>query len=440
MKLFVSALLSVGFFLGCSSTREVKNLDLKISWNLETNYQEDGGHRAIWTIQNNSNVVLTRGNWALYWNMAPREIKAGSITAPVTMRWINGDFYEMKPTVDFELKKGETMKISYEGSNFMIKESDAPLGVYSLYTGADGAKETYPVIDYTIEPFDSPDQINRNTSDLVPIPTAEWLYDNNSGITEIPEDEMELVVPTPMKTNRKEGTVAITAQTVINYQNGLEKEAELLSEQLSIHLSGQVSIQVSDAGGEGIVSLKKENRSVDGAYTLGVGNGGVTISGNPAGVFYGSQSLLALIPVNNLGQNSESILIPAVHIEDRPAFRHRGMFVDITRNFNSVSTMMKLVDIMAFYKLNSLHIHLSEDEAWRIEIEELPELTQFGAFRGHTTDDSENLQPSYGSGPSTDPSSGYGSGYYSREEYKSLIQYAWDRHIRVIPEINIPGH
>ncbi len=423
----------------CTPAEEIDDLPLTITWNLITNHP-DGGHQAVWTIQNNSKITLTPENWALYWNMAPRDIKPESITAPVSMRWINGDFYEMKPQEGFELKKGESIIITYEGSDFMIKESDGPLGVYSLYTDSEGNEEAYVVNDMTIEPFDSPDQINRNGSDEEPIPTAEWLFENNTNITEIPREEMELVIPTPTKTTRKSGTVIISSQTTINYQAGLEKEAELLAEQLSLHLDGSVVSLLSDETGEGIISLRKENRSVNGSYTLNAENGSISISGNPAGVFYGSQSLIALLPVDKLGQKSPTLEIGAVHLEDRPAFQHRGMFIDISRNFNSSATLMKLIDIMAFYKLNSLHIHLSEDEAWRIEIEELPELTQIGAFRGHTTDDSENLQPSYGSGPFTDPGSGFGSGFYSREEYKALIRYAWDRHIQVIPEINVPGH
>ena len=425
--------------ISCNRQEQVDNLDLKITWDLETNYSE-GGHRATWTIQNNSNTNLTPENWSLYWNMAPRDVIKESIEAPVTIEWINGDFYVMKPLSGFSLKKGEAISITYEGSDFMIKESDGPLGVYSLFTQPDGTKQPFPVADMTIEPFTSPDQINRDGSDLEPIPTAEWLYESNANIAEIAEEEMELLVPTPLKTTRRKGEVSITSQTIINYQDGLEKEADLLAEQLNRHLSSPLSIRQSDDSGSGIISLRLENREVNGSYFLDVSNGGVNITGNKAGVFYGSQSLIALIPADKLGQMNESITLPSVFIEDYPAFEYRGMFLDVSRNFNSLSSVKKLIDIMAFYKLNKLHIHLSEDEAWRIEIEELPELTQFAAFRGHTEGDTENLQPSYGSGPFKDPSSGYGSGYYTRKEYKDLIQYAHERHIEVIPEINVPGH
>jgi len=114
--------------------------------------------------------------------------------------------------------------------------------------------------------------------------------------------------------------------------------------------------------------------------------------------------------------------------------------MDVSRNFNSVDTIKRVIDVMALYKLNRFHIHLTEDEAWRIDIEELPELTEYGSVRGHTTDEDFHLAPAYGSGPQTDPQSGYGSGYYTREQFKELIKYAHARHIQVIPEFNIPGH
>lgn len=437
MKVFLPLLL-LAVFIGCSSTEDTEQLDLSVTWNLETNH-EAGGHRATWTIKNNSDLTLTDDNWALYWNMAPRDILQESISAPVTMRWINGDFFEMKPAEGFRLAKGESITITYEGTAFMIKESDGPLGVYAIYKDSDGGEQPVVIADMTILPFDSPDQINRDGTDEEPIPTPEWLFANQQGITELPEESLELIVPKPTATTRKPGVVSLTTQTKIHYEAGLENEAELLAEQLSEHLSGVIAPVQSSESGPGIISLKNESRSVNGAYTLDVGNG-VTITGNEAGVFYGCQSLVALLPVKELGKQNQQLDIPSVVIEDRPAYDYRGMFVDISRNFNSSTTLMRLIDIMSFYKLNKLHIHLSEDEAWRIEIEELPELTEIASYRGHTMDNADNLQPSYGSGPFADPESGFGSGFYTREEFKLLIKYAYDRHIEVIPEINVPGH
>jgi hexosaminidase len=116
------------------------------------------------------------------------------------------------------------------------------------------------------------------------------------------------------------------------------------------------------------------------------------------------------------------------------------MHLDVARNFHSVGSIKRLLDAMALYKMNRLHLHLTEDEGWRIAIDALPELTKVGAFRGHTTDDADHLQPSYGSGPFADTTTGHGSGFYTREQYIDLLRYAWARHIEVIPEVNVPGH
>jgi hexosaminidase len=114
------------------------------------------------------------------------------------------------------------------------------------------------------------------------------------------------------------------------------------------------------------------------------------------------------------------------------------MHLDIARNYNDLAAIKKLVDGMAFYKLNKLHLHLTDDEGWRLEIPGLPELTEVGAQRGYTSDESDRLAPAYGSG--ADGSKGYGSGYLTRAEFIELLQYATRRHIEVIPELNVPGH
>jgi hexosaminidase len=415
---------------------QTQTLDLQVHWNLITNFAEGGGHRAQFTIRNNSDVELTAANWEMYWNMAPRTVKPGSVTAPVTIEWISGDFYVMKPKDDFRLPRGAQMEIAYSGSYAMIKESDAPSGLYSVLYDKDGSHELYPVRDYSIAAFDSPDQVNRGAGDSEP-----WLFDQHAMITELPDDRVQLIVPTPRSVKLEEGYFDITSTTSVTYESGLQSEATLLGAFLTDMLRNPVAIRASSLSGRNGIHLKHADVAVAGSYNLQISKDeGVVISGDARGVFYGVQSLKALVPVADLGRKNASIRVRAVSIEDSPAFAYRGMHLDVARNFHSISTVKRLLDLMASYKLNKLHLNITEDEAWRIEIEELPELTQVGAFRGHTIDESEHLHPSYGSGPFTDPGTGYGSGFYSREQYIDLVRYASERHVEIIPEVNVPGH
>jgi hexosaminidase len=434
----ISILLAIPLFLTCSSRQR---LDLAVTWSLETNFADGGGHRAQFTIRNNSAIELTAANWEMFWNMAPRAVKPERITAAVTIQWVNGDFYVMKPKDDFRLRPGEEVEIGYTGTDAMIKETDAPTGLYSLLYEEDGSYQLHPVRDYSIMPFAGPDQINRHARDVEPIPTAAWLFDRHAPITELPEDQVQLIVPNPQVLALEEGYFEIDANTTVRYAEGLRSEATLLAAFLTEVLQSPISIAESGAAGRNAIHLQRRDVAIPGSYSLRISaNEGVIISGDESGVFHGSQSLKALIPIEQLGRRNESIRVRAVRIEDAPAFGYRGMHLDVARNFHGIASVKRLLDAMAFYKLNKLHLHLTEDEGWRIEIEELPELTQVGAFRGHPTDDSEHLQPSYGSGPFADATTGYGSGFYTREQYIDLLRYAGERHIEIVPEVNVPGH
>jgi hexosaminidase len=434
----LSLVLAIPLFLNCSSPR---GLDLAVTWNLETNFAEGGGHRARFTIRNNSAIELSAANWELYWNMAPRTVNPGSITAPVTIEWINGDFYVMKPRGDFRLPPGQALEIGYAGTDAVIKETDAPTGLYSVLREADGSVQLHPVRDYSVTPFVGPDQINRHAGDAEPIPTAAWLFDTHAPITELPEVQLSLIVPTPRMLAPEQGDFEIDGATTVRYGAGLQSEATLLAAFLSDMLPGPVSIGESDEAGGNAIQLRRRDVAVPGSYSLRVSPGeGVIISGDESGVFHGSQSLKALLPIEQLGRKNQVIRVKAVRIEDAPAFGYRGMHLDVSRNFHSVASVKRLLDAMAFYKLNTLHLHLTEDEGWRLEIEELPELTQVGGLRGHPSADSAHLQPAYGSGPFADPGAGHGSGFYTRAQYIDLLRYARDRHIEIIPEVNVPGH
>ncbi|WP_243665267.1 family 20 glycosylhydrolase, partial [Rhodothermus marinus] len=166
---------------------------------------------------------------------------------------------------------------------------------------------------------------------------------------------------------------------------------------------------------------------------------GITLTGtDAAGAFYGIQTLQQLIDPSFYRQTSETIPIPALEVHDAPRFGYRGLHLDVARNFQPKAVVLRLLDLMARYKLNRFHFHLTDDEGWRLEIEGLPELTEVGGCRGHTETEATCLVPSHGSGPI--PGQQPGSGYYTREDFIEILRYATARHIEVIPEIDVPGH
>jgi hexosaminidase len=172
------------------------------------------------------------------------------------------------------------------------------------------------------------------------------------------------------------------------------------------------------------------------AYRLSIrAKTGIAIVGNSAaGVAYGLQTLRDLLPL----PGAQELALNETTIVDAPRFGYRGFQLDVARNFHGKQTVFKWLDLMARYKLNKFHFHLTDDEGWRLEIAGLPELTSIGAVRGHSAKPGVRLQPAYGSGP--DPKDPAGSGYFSRADYIEILRYAQARHIEVIPEIEMPGH
>ena len=148
-----------------------------------------------------------------------------------------------------------------------------------------------------------------------------------------------------------------------------------------------------------------------------------------AGVYYAKQTLRKMNATTKVSR-----------IEDFPDLHHRGVMLDIVRNFYPADSVMRVLDIMAECKLNTLHFHISDDEAWRVEIPGLPQRTEQGARRGYTLTETECLYPMYGGGwDYTDPKN-TANGFLTRADYIRILQYAKERHIRVIPEIDMPGH
>lgn len=154
-------------------------------------------------------------------------------------------------------------------------------------------------------------------------------------------------------------------------------------------------------------------------------------AGAPAGAFYALQTLRQLMPPEAEGGAATDAQIPAIKIMDRPRFRWRGLMLDVSRHFFTVDFIKKYIDTMVMFKLNTLHLHLTDDQGWRIEIKKYPALTQVGAWREKSgIKDDLSLSP-------TGPAHG---GFYTQDEIREIVKYASDRFVTVVPEIDMPGH
>lgn len=158
----------------------------------------------------------------------------------------------------------------------------------------------------------------------------------------------------------------------------------------------------------------------------------ITIESNEAdGNFYAKQTLERL--KDYYGER-----LPKMTVEDWPEYAYRGFMLDVSRNFTKTQDVKKLIDLLSGYKMNYLHLHLADDEGWRLEIPAIPELTAIGAH--HSIFGDKGLQPSYDGNVFPDDTQALSNGYYTEDEFIDILRYAWERRIRIIPEFDTPGH
>ena len=242
------------------------------------------------------------------------------------------------------------------------------------------------------------------------------------------------VVPLPAQINGIKGAdFVLTERCLINYPIGnrdMERNAEMLSgyveEMTGMHLSTRPTLDAKDRMGH-ISLLIDPKIDDDEAYCITVTARSIEIAGKtPAGVFQGIQTLRKSLPVWNF----TSINLPSAQVKSEPRFPYRGMHLDCSRHFFSVETVKRYLDIMALHGMNRLHWHLTDDQGWRVEIKKYPRLTEVGGWRkgtvlGHNSPVNDGVRS---------------GGFYTQEEIKDIVQYAADRYITIIPEIDMPGH
>lgn len=413
---------------------------LSIRWELRDNDFAQEECRAAFTFVNNGRAPIDGSDWRLYFNQKTIRPLPPADSAKGWVEHINGDFYRFVPGERFLLLPGDSLEIEYGYRGNIIKEGDAPAGVYLALNDADGPL-LLPVTTFAIAPFTDYERLFPGFSSNIPTPQSE--YERNAALHLLPEDQVGLLIPTPVRCVRGNGRVDLSELTAVYYDDGLAAEADYLLTTFARLFGRHLSKKAGRGDGSPAIKLQTAEISVNGvakeAYRLHISpaQGVVITAADAAGVFYGITSLAALI--SNESEHA-SWSAPAVEIFDAPRFHFRGFLLDVARNFQKKEALLKLIDLLAFYKINVLNLRLTDDEGWRIEINGLPELTRVGGRRGHTLDDVEFLPPSFGSGPFLDGADNHGSGYFSREDFKEIIRYAQRRHIQVVPEICFPSH
>ena len=272
-----------------------------------------------------------------------------------------------------------------------------------------------------------PGDLKRAPEDITPIETPAVTFKQNEG-TEFLAGAVDAgIIPTPSKVESGgKARVSLTSGIRPVLSGVTDDEVAAAFERLS-HLD----VAKSSQGVPLKVTVDRSLTIAPEGYELEITPREIRIrASDPAGAFYGIESLAALVKIGATD-------VPALRIEDAPRFAFRGQHLDIARNFQGPETIRALIDQMAAYKLNTLHLHLADDEGWRLEIAGLPELTEVGSRRCYDPSETRCLLPQLGSGPDDSTS---GSGFLSSADYVELLRYAAARHVQIVPAIDMPGH
>lgn len=247
--------------------------------------------------------------------------------------------------------------------------------------------------------------------------------------TAFSQEPVYSIIPKPQSIQTGSGFFKLDSQTkLVAKDDSSRKNLELFNDFLWTRYQIRLPI-VTDAVSKYISIENAGKAETKEGYELSVTPQSISIKGDNSGSFYALQSVLQLIEQQNGG-----LVIPAVTVKDQPEFGYRGVMIDVARHFFTMDEMKKIVDLMAYFKFNKLHWHLTEDQGWRLEIKKYPKLTQVAAWRDST------IIGQYGDFKPFIYDGEKHGGYYTQEEARDLVQYAAARKITIIPEIELPGH
>ncbi|MDX2369429.1 MAG: family 20 glycosylhydrolase [Colwellia sp.] len=365
----------------------------------------------------------------------------------LAVKHLNGDLHVISLNDAYSgFKQGETKTLLFRANFWMLSETDALpnylVGGPQLQTQVIESTKTHIDADSGLEllpfvvPFsDEITQFKRSDSDKTQWLNSKSLFQRNLTLAELEKNSVHAVasaiIPTPkaIMVDANNAVVDVSNGLFIDFGNVEETSVAAALSRLNL-----LGLKNSIENRQGLalkLQIKADSNKIIGSYSLDIDAQSINIIGVDAnGVFNGLQSLASLTTLN-------TNTLPVLAVKDQPHYTFRGMLVDVARNFHSKDFILTLLDQMAAYKLNKLHLHLGDDEGWRLEIPSLPELTEISSKRCFDTQEETCLISQLGAGVDTHSSV---NGYYSVSDYKEILQAASARHIQVIPSLDMPGH
>lgn len=405
---------------------------IAVDWHMGQNNSTANNYSSRFVIKNISKQPL-QGNWEFFFNQFSRSVSLPA-GCPVDIQEVSTTYYRMRPNAGYKpLAVGDSLVIDMVMGGTLVNKCYVPAGGH-VVMGGDMAHPLAVVINCS--PLDKPGQWRDHKA----YPDGNYMYAYNEAINGFGDgytgNDYD-IFPAPKQVDIEDGFTQVGSLVTIKtgklFQwGGYRRAKALLVSELQ-----KRGVYASSGQGTVIELLLDKKMSTNGEYySLRVHDGKISIHGvTQAALMNGVKTLIAAL------DHSKGHRLQNCFVIDWPDFGYRGVMLDIARNFViNPDQYKRMIDLLAYYKLNTIQFHFTDDEAWRLEIPGFPELTQMAARRGATLDEKNYLAQIFDGNGNPDDLTQSANGYFTRAEFIDLLKYARSRGVRIIPEIETPGH